>query len=190
MKDHQLITALQGNQKQQDEAILWILAHWWSDVKAFIKSCGAEEQFVEDIAQEALAGLTQQVRKENFKGDSALLTYFKQIARFKTIDYLKKYAPTSSSVNILPELPEENYREKQELQEEINYLHDQLVKQLDETCQKLMTLRKSEYSMKEIAREMGWKEQTANNNVSKCREKLRELGEQHPSLLTKIKELL
>ena len=66
--------------------------------------------------------------------------------------------------------------------EERRVMLEQLIAQLGERCQKLLSWFKLSYSMREIQQQMGYSsEQVAANEVHACRTKLKKIVLQNPA---------
>ncbi len=143
-----------------------------------------------DIFQEAMIAFYENVKKNVFKGESAIGTYLYSIARFKWLNQIKK----------------DNVRtEHHKLSEEPEQLHDSALTEmidnekraqvldvlnlLGESCRKILI--ESIYhnaSMKEIAESGNYSsEQIVRNKKYKCIKKLKELIVASPSLMNILK---
>jgi len=193
MEDPELIRAIQGSIEENEAALIQITNEWGAGTLKNIMKYGVPERDADDVFFLALTALNRAVIKGQFNGEGTLRAYFNRICTNKCMDYFKKNPKTVISIadpvvtggGEVP--PEPEYL----MSEDWIVLFELLISRLGEKCQKVLIMKKTGYSMQEIAKDMGWQQaQTARTEASKCRERLREAAEADPKIMNEIKTLL
>jgi RNA polymerase sigma factor (sigma-70 family) len=104
--DTDLIQAIKGTSSQRDDAYSYIynLSGWRNSARAFITSSksGGNDQDAEDIFQDAVQEFDKEIRKDSFRGDGSLKTFFLKILKNKWIDKYNKQKRRSDLLNKTP----------------------------------------------------------------------------------------
>ncbi len=155
----------------------------FSEAMKFLQSLGCQIADAEDIMQEAFIIFDRNIRLDTFRKQSSLKTYFLSIVKWQGINRKRKFTK-----EVLLSAYEENIHDHTTLHllsnNEQKQVLDQLILALGDRCKKLLTLFQTSYTMKEIAHLMDFNnEQVANNEVGKCRKRLKAKIEEDPSLL-------
>lgn len=194
--NEELKMALRASELTQNEALRWIYQHekWRRSVDKLVLNMGGDLANAKDVFQEGIAIFARKVMQGEFKGDSALLTYFIGICRNCSLRKFQKGTNTSEDISKLADKgidsPEDVFitRERSKEQKKIMRF---LMGQLKEKCQRVLTMYSLKYSMDEIANEMGYgKAQAAKNAALKCRNKLREMIVSNESIYQKVQEII
>lgn len=152
---------------------------------AHVRKHGGNRQDGEDVFQEAIIVFDRKVRQGAFRSEGSLEAYFMGIVRWYW--YNEQHRPGRETVtatsDIPPEPPTGGNPELEYLLTERRENLEGLLELLADKCRNLLKLYQLDYSMDEIAREMGF----ANSNVAKkeaslCRKRFRALLLQHPEL--------
>lgn len=184
--DEQLIQAIQASEAECDKALLQIVENWQENAETFIRSRGVKEHDAEDIFYIALLQFVTNIKGNKFQGNSSLLTYFTAICRYKCVDYVREgpriIDPTKGSEGMsILDPTDDDPSDEDEAWLQLFVL---LTNKLSDDCRTVLTLKKSGFPMKEIAKKMGLKQvQSARNKACKCREKLRELALADPKIM-------
>jgi RNA polymerase sigma factor (sigma-70 family) len=191
--DEELIAALQGTAKMRNQALRWICKapKWNLSARKVVSQYGAEHVDFEDVFSESLMSFTKNIMTGKFEGRSAVLSYFVSICKFKCLSKNRTLSLSDELSEHASHL-EDNSQEEALMEEEQNKekkkLMDLLLEKLKEPCRKVLSLYSLNYPMKEIALEMGYSNpQSAKNRTKKCREALRKLIVETPSIHNKVK---
>ena len=174
MKDSEVITKI----GEGDESAIDFLyqKYYKMMVNMIIKNNGTEEE-ARDIFQDALIVFWQKVRSNNLVLTSKISTYLYSICRnlwLKELEHKKRLS----------------YEEKDDIQnltiesEERKKIIHQCIRDLGETCQKVLTLYYFDgLSMKEIAKELAFSNaDTAKTKKYKCKKALDKLEKEKYSI--------
>ncbi|RMA58503.1 RNA polymerase sigma factor [Ulvibacter antarcticus] len=153
-----------------------------------MKNSGSPEE-AKDVYQEAMIAMYENVGQGKFKGDSAIGTYLYSIARFKWLNQIKKNSVRSSHHEKLetPEFQESPMTVIIEKEHKNAVL--EVLTELGDSCKRLLVdTMYNNASMKEIVLKGEFSsEQIARNKKYKCLQKLKELIQNKPGLLQKLK---
>ncbi len=152
---------------------------------AHVRKRGGSRQDGEDVFQEAIIVFDRKVRQGAYQGAGPLEAYFMGIVRWHWYNELHRPARATHAASSAepPETPAGGNPELDYLLAERRTQLENLINQLADKCRNLLKMYQLDYSMTEIAQEMGF----ANSNVAKkeaalCRKRLRALVRQHPEI--------
>lgn len=184
-----LIAAIKRGGMAQNEAVkyLYFARSYRNPVFKIVLDGGGSQQDALDVLQESMAQLVENLLEDRFLGLSSLPTYFFAIAenmwrslRRKEMKY-GDYEPTRYDRPV--EGPEAMY-----LKEEFSQIVDAALAELGDKCRDLLSLDMLEYSMAEIAQQLGYNNQdVAKNLASRCRMRFRELLKTNPAWSSLLK---
>ena len=150
----------------------------------YIEQHGGSTQDGEDVFQETLILFDRSIRKGNFKGKSSLKTYFFAIAKYYWWKLRSRRRPTR-------ELSPQDYDETVDsvevyvLEEEKKQYLRQAMQQIGDRCKAILRLYQLDYSMQEIARDIGLSSDAmAKKETYRCRMRLRAYLENNPDWKT------
>lgn len=150
---------------------------------AHVRKYGGNLQDGEDVFQEAIIVFDRKLREGAFRGQGALEAYFMGIVRWYWYNEQQRpnRATLSTAHDPAPEPPAGSNPELEYLLNERREILEQLLELLADKCRNLLKLYQLDYSMDEIAQQLGY----ANSNVAKkeaslCRKRFRALLKQHP----------
>ena len=176
MSDAKIIAAIHQGGRKENTAINQLLNENRGKITAYILKNSGNESEAETVLVEGVTETILNIRKDKFRGDSALGTYVFAICRSIWLKKIKKNKRYSDNENIpeeadYTESPLESYNDK-----EIKTTVNSLLMRLGESCQKVLRLWALHYSMTEISTELGYKNaQIAMNKKNKCLTKLKEV---------------
>ncbi len=197
--DQELIMYLKGSRLEMNQAINWILKRtgWREAVGILISKYQMDIANKDEVFYETLTALTLNVRKENFKGNSQLKTYFEGICKNVLRTKLTKKTRDAQrfvSMEMEQIIQKETIDQKEEEESDRQYVIQQtlteMVDKLGEKCKKVLTYLMLDYSMREIAEKLQMERQSIKNRSLKCRAELREMALGNPSLMNEIKSLI
>lgn len=151
---------------------------------AHVRRYGGNRQDGEDVFQEAIIVFDRKTRAGAFRGESSLEGYFMGIVRWHWFNEQQRNARQPVSLHETPPEPPPGGNPEQEyLLAERREQLDKLLEQLADKCRNLLKMYALDYSMDEIARQLGF----ANDKVAKkeaylCRKRFRVVLKQHPEL--------
>lgn len=152
---------------------------------AHVRKHGGNRQDGEDVFQEAIIIFDRKVRLGDYRGEGHIEAFFMGIARWHWFNEQQKTVNASTvTVEKAPEPPPAGDPELEYLLTERREQFEKLLSQLTEKCQKLLKMYQLDFTMDEIAGQMGF----ANGGVAKkeaflCRKRLRTLLLMHPEFL-------
>ena len=191
--DAELIAAIK-NERELDNAILYIYQQFSETVSSFITNNGGSQQDADDIFQETVVAFIDIVKKDKFRMDAAIKTFLVAIARnlwYKEIKkkersgYREKVFEIGRGSNELDVSNEIGDREvKKELRDMLN--------KLGESCRKILMLFYYEnLPMKEIVNHLHYEnEQVVRNKKYKCLKELTDLVKANPMIAGQISEII
>jgi RNA polymerase sigma factor (sigma-70 family) len=159
-----------------------------ASVKKYVSMHNGDESDAEDVFQESLILLDNNVRNNHFEGRSTLKTYLISICKWKwftmkrsrkrivlTDDNLKMDSDNFDSPEVLM------------LSDERKSIVIHLLEKLEDKCRRILELYQLDYSMDEIAQQVGFTNvQSAKNAAARCRQNFRTLLEQNVELMTSL----
>lgn len=183
-----IIEALTGGHPEQRREAL---QHLFCDsmlrerTVAHVRKYGGNRQDGEDVFQEAIIIFDRKVRLGDYRGEGQIEAFFMGIARWHWFNEQQKTVNASTvTVEKTPEPPPAGDPELEYLLTERREQFEKLLSQLTEKCQKLLKMYQLDFTMDEIASQMGF----ANGGVAKkkaflCRKRFRALLLKHPEFL-------
>ncbi|MBK9335750.1 MAG: sigma-70 family RNA polymerase sigma factor [Lewinellaceae bacterium] len=153
---------------------------------AHVRKYGGNRQDGEDVFQEAIIVLDRKIRMGDFRGEGSIEGYFMGIVRWHWFNQQHKTGQSTRLAESRPEPPLSSNPELDYLLTERRELLEKLLQQLADKCRNLLKFYQLDFSMKEIAHQMGF----ANSGVAKkeaflCRKRFRVLLERHPEITEK-----
>jgi RNA polymerase sigma factor (sigma-70 family) len=189
LNDEAIVAGIQGMAAERDRALQQFLRQHRDlrgQILHFVSLNRGNEQDGEDLFQDALVLFDRRIRRDGFEGKSSLATYFTSIARLHWIGKLRRKPDTQD----LPERREDDSIEDPEadyLGEEKKAILTAALERIGEKCKKLLNLYKLDYSMEEIATELGISSAAmAKKDAYRCRMKLRDYLMERPDLLRQL----
>lgn len=149
---------------------------------AHVRKYGGNRQDGEDVFQEAILLFDRKLRLGAYRGEGSVEAYFMGIVRWHWFNEQHKTGNLhTNTVENTPEPPPAGDPELEYLLSERRAQLQSLINQLTDKCRKLLKWYQLDYSMDEIARQMGF----ANGGVAKkeaslCRKRLKILLEKDP----------
>lgn len=186
--DERIISSIQLGGLRLEKAMEYLyLKHGCRrEVFVFIRKRGGSKEDAEDIFQDGIRFLIMQVRDGKYKYEGQLGAYLFGICknlwfrRFKKISRNVAWEPGEEGDLYEESNPELDLLEK-DRQEQIR----KLMAGIGEACRKVLELWQLSYSMKEIAREMGYKtEGVARKKKHICLKKLLDILKEEPAWKT------
>lgn len=184
-EDADLVTAIQAGGPSRQRA-LDLLIHQkqiLQEAMHFLKAQHIKSTHMDDVVQDAFIIFDRNIRMNTFRQACSLKTYFISIVKWQLLNQNKKI-----SREILVDAHDQNIHDLSTIHllasTEQEQVITRLLTDLGDRCKRILTLFQSSYSMKEIAEIVGFSnEQVANNEVGKCRKKLRLNIEKDPALV-------
>ncbi|WP_010096559.1 RNA polymerase sigma factor [Ornithinibacillus scapharcae] len=159
--------------QQLEDQVKILYAQYHNEIFTYILLMIGERQQAKDLMQDTFVKVF--INWERFRGQSSPKTWIYHIARNVTIDYIRKKHPVSyyldyySPIHSKQPTPEESL----ELNEDIALLHRALLK-LNRPTRDVIVLRKiMEFSIKETALVLDWKESRVKTVLHRGLEALR-----------------
>lgn len=180
--DESLLAAIQGGGQAREEALrrIYLLPGLRETVARFVLDNGGNRSDAQDVFQEAFILFDRNLRERRFEGKSALATYFVAIAKWRWVT-LRRHQGRYTELSPAQFDGEVESPENETLRAEHRDLLTQAMGQIGERCRELLRRYQLDYSMEEIAREMGYaNSETAKKEAYRCRLRLREHLENHP----------
>lgn len=164
----------------------WEFLYWkiYPKVKLHVLQNSGTENDAADIFQDSLVAFHRNVLNGSYKEDSSIVTYINSISRNLWLNAINrkalfsKFKDLKHDENKEIEGPESDLIKEEEQRNQKKRIQDYL-KNIGEKCRKVLYLKVDyRWKMKDIAEEMGYKnEQIARNAYFKCKKRLRELIE-------------
>ncbi len=183
----EIIAALKGQDAERRKAALQCLFENQALRKlaiAHVRRYGGNRQDGEDVFQEAIIVFDRKLRLGAWQAEGSLEAYFMGIVRWHWYNMQQRDARMPVSLHETPpEPPPGGNPELEYLLAERREQLDTLLEQLANKCRNLLKMYALDYSMDEIARQMGF----ANDKVAKkeaylCRKRFQVILKQHPEL--------
>lgn len=160
MKDEKLIAGIKEGGSDLEQSMKW-LYHTSSiclEIRSFFNKKGESAEDTEDILQDAICALIINVRQDRFKGDSSVKTYLFAIANNLWVNRTRrKIKLRDIKGNIMINSIDYNTPITLLLDQEDRQQLDILLSKLGNRCQEILQLWSLNYSMLEIAQNMGYK---------------------------------
>lgn len=180
--DESLLTAIQGGGQAREEALrrIYLLPGLRETVARFVLDNGGSRADAQDVFQEAFILFDRNLREGRFEGKSALATYFVAIAKWRWVT-IRRQQGRFQEISPAQYEGEAESPENETLRAEHRELLAEAMGQIGERCRELLRRYQLDYSMEEIAREMGYANaETAKKEAYRCRMRLREYLENNP----------
>ena len=191
--DEELVYSLKTG-KDRDAAIRYMYSSYFGSLCGYITNNQGSMEDAEDIFQDVLVNFIALLQEDKFRGESSVKTFLFSLNRFSWLNELKRRGRALAR--------EKNYEREKEIvemdvskqiveRESTNKVME-LVKELGETCRKILVLFYYEnYSMKEILDELDYEtEQVVRNKKYKCLKQLEKMIGDNPSIKQILKNLL
>jgi RNA polymerase sigma factor (sigma-70 family) len=189
--DEKLIAMIRSCQEsERNKALKYCYNNkdWRNMVKAHVLQYYGNEQDVDDVFQDTIVILDNNIRNNRFEGRSSLKTFFFSICKWRWYTIrrsTKRIALTDDTKRM--DTDDLKSPEVLMLAEEKKNIVQQLLNTLGETCRRILELYQLDYSMEEIAQDLGIAYQTAKNNTHNCRKVFREKLEKQPELMKNLR---
>lgn len=182
--DEQLISAIRGGGREEDQAIVYLLKSVFPKVLHLITQRSGAREDAEDIFHEALGVLLYNVKTGIFKGESALGTYLIAICKGMWYKRFRKYVRDQEYQKTLTvDDRDESTPEFHLMDEEQKVFLERLFDTLKEGCKEVLFRWAIGESMTDIAQALSFKNaQIAMNKKSKCLNELHERIDLDPSV--------
>lgn len=193
MTDEALVESIRAGGRSEGSALEHLINKDYPKVKYFVLQHGGNDADAEDVFQEALTAMVLNIRRDQYKGESAIGTYLFAIAKgvwFKRIRKVgrdrerdRETGLSAETVDLsTPEAPMVAADKRQTLLE--------VFAGLGEKCPDVLFLWASGYNMEEIAARAGYgSAQAAMNRKNKCLKALHEQMGANPVLVDLLKDL-
>lgn len=154
-------------------------------VVRFVQANSGNQQDGQDMYHEGIIVLDRNLRNDKFRGETSLEGYLFSICRFQWMNQIRK--------NTRIDLQDDHQQLDQPVVENPESLSmdaekkdvlDQVLDQLGERCKKILSLWKLNYSMQEIADQLGFSSAAmATKNKYKCHKSLMTFLRTHPEVM-------
>jgi RNA polymerase sigma factor (sigma-70 family) len=159
---------------------IYLLPGLRETVARFVLDNGGSRADAQDVFQEAFILFDRNLREGRFEGKSALATYFVAIAKWRWVT-LRRQQGRFQEISPAQYESEVESPENETLRAEHRELLAEAMGKIGERCRELLRHYQLDYSMEEIAREMGYANaETAKKEAYRCRMRLREYLENNP----------
>lgn len=177
-----------------DEAIRFLYRTQYKITAAYIRQNSGTPEDAEDIFQEVVMAFIEIVKKDKFRGESSVGTFFYALTRNIWLNELNKRGKSK--------LREEKFEKGKETTSlDVNHLIADrelkaelmtLVDKLGETCKKiLLAFYFENKTMREILNNLSYEnEQVVRNKKYKCLKQLEQMMTSRPNLLKTLKTIL
>ena len=157
-------------------------------VSAYVKRMGGDETDARDVFHEGIIGLERSIRRGQFKQETSIEGYLYSICRFTWNNMWRKKNKFTSDEPEQKTVTDLDNPESLFISNEKKKLLDRILSLLDDQCQKILTLWKSSYSMKEIAKICNLSsENLAKKYRYRCMKKLTQTLKSNHNLLAELK---
>ena len=154
MSDADIISAIKRGEVLRDKALqqLYHNDKLKRTVFGYITTHGGNVHDAKDVFQDTLVLFDRQIRENNFKGQSSLVTYFVGIAKWRWVSNRRKFGGNL-------ELKSEHFDkvlesvEARAIENERRDIIDEILTKIGDRCKTILKLYKLSYSMEEIADE-------------------------------------
>lgn len=180
--DESLLAAIQGGGQAREEALrrIYLLPGLRETVARFVLDNGGSRTDAQDVFQEAFILFDRNLREGRFEGKSTLATYFVAIAKWRWVT-IRRQQGRFQEISPAQYEGEVESPENETLRAEHRNLLAEAMGRIGERCRELLRRYQLDYSMEEIAREMGYANaETAKKEAYRCRMRLREYLETDP----------
>lgn len=181
--DEQIIQAIQGEEEKREDALHYIYQQsgWKKMIIAFIMRNKGSEEDARDLFQEALVAFDREIREKKYDGTGNLRGYFRGIARHLWLNMLRSRKKMPLENTEVPENPDESY-EASFVSADLQAFFLKMLDKLEGRCRRVMELWMLNYSMKEIAKDLGLANAgQAKKAKCRCQRKLDDFLDQNPN---------
>jgi len=184
--DPELLNAIR-DKSTINNAIRFIYQSYFDTISSFITNNSGSRQDAEDIFQEVVLTFSEIVKKDKFRGESSIKTFFVALARNTWLNELKKRGRSQ-----LRDVVFEKGRDEAEpdVTQQIAEMETRkelmgLLEQLGEGCKKILVMfYYEELSVKEMLEHLPYEnEQVVRNKKYKCLQQLTELIKENPAVI-------
>ena len=188
--DNELIAAILAGGAQRQVAIREIYNRdsLRQKVIRYVKANSGNEHDGQDMFHEGIIVLDRNLRNGKFRGESSMDGYLYSICRFQWMNQIRK--------NTRIDLQEDNTQldkkvditpESISMAAEKKDILEKVIAQLGDRCQKILSLWKLNYSMQEIADQLGFSSSAmATKNKYKCHKSLLKFLKEHPRVMAML----
>lgn len=180
-----------GLARKQALEIIFKQAECKKSIFKIVLSGGGTEELAMEVMNESMIILDRQIRRNKFKADSSLFTYFIGIAKWHWWSMKRKQIKEKTEE--LPEhIPESEFEEPylSVYEQELRNLLKTLLGQLGDPCKEILSMWAHQHSGIEIARKMNYYDQQNKENaqrakkeVYRCKVKLSKMVRSNPGFL-------
>ncbi len=188
--DKEIILAIQEGGQQLEKMVTYLYSR--KDLKDWvvhfvIRNQGSKED-AEDVFQEGISHFVMNVKNGKYQSKSTLKTYLISICKrlwYAIYHKAEKLATLKANMDSKEELTDSPeaitlYKEQADLLKGI-------LEQLGEKCQQILELWSLGYSMKEIAKKVGYKnENVVSKKKHNCQKKLTAFLKERPDLVNRL----
>lgn len=167
-------------------------------VKDLVNRYGRAKVDADDILQESILVVRESVRNGKFKGKSQIRTFLIGVCKNKILsgkrnaDHFISTGDFTKHEQVDEETSSIIFEEQSESRNRRNKILKELILQTGQKCQEALNLYYFlQYNMNQVAEKRGLKNANqAKKAVARCRDKLKKLITNHPSLESYLKETL
>jgi RNA polymerase sigma factor (sigma-70 family) len=179
LTDEAIIRAIRSGGRAGDHAIAQLLDREMGKIQALVRQRGGNDADGEDVALEGVTALVLNIRRETFRGESAIGTYLFAICKgiwYKRSQRQRRETEVKDQLVVVE--TDTRTPELSLMDEEQKGLLRQLFARLREKCSDILFLWAGGYSMDEIAGQLDYgSAQVAMNKKNKCLKQLHGLME-------------
>lgn len=188
--DTDLIESIKRGGSACDQAIAYLYRSYVDRIVQFVLSHQGSAEEAKDVFQDAIISLLTGIREEKFAGQSSLYTYLYAISKNLWYKRFNRSVRADAYRNSLEEGTEAGpdlYLVADDQQQQIH----QLLGNLKDKCREVLLLWAQKYAMKEIAEQLGYRnEQVVRNKKNLCLKELKAQVKQHPAVRSLIREMV
>jgi RNA polymerase sigma factor (sigma-70 family) len=180
--DEAMLAAIQSGGRTREDALrrFYLLPGLRETVTRFVLDNGGNRSDAQDVFQEALVLFDRNLREGRFEGKSTLTTYFVAIAKWHWVT-LRRQHGRYTELSPAQYDGEAESPEADTLRAEHRELLTEAMSHIGDRCRELLRRYQLDYSMEEIAQEMGYSNaETAKKEAYRCRMRLREHLQNNP----------
>ena len=183
MKEITSDNILKGILNNDSSVIQYIYDKYYRAIKSFVTKHGGSKDDAWDIFQDGIVIVYEQVKNRKLKLENTFMTYFFSICKYQWLKTLRdrnrKYYESiegnREAEHLLVNEDAAKLDETIEKEKRIR-LYNENYQKLSESCQKVLKLVSRDYSIKEIAKLLGYKsEGFAYKKRRECKERLIQL---------------
>ena len=179
LTDEAMIDAIRSGGRAGDRAIAQLLDREMGKIQALVRQRGGSDTDGEDVALEGVTALVLNIRRDTFRGESAISTYLFAICKgiwYKRSQRRRRETEVKDQLVVVE--TDGRTPELSLMDEEQKGLLRQLFGQLREKCSEVLFLWAGGYSMDEIASQLDYgNAQVVMNKKNKCLKQLHNLIE-------------